>query len=73
MVDAPHQVPPITLEADGPLGAGSIKDGLSLADIGRILLKWKWLILACLLLSIVLGTCIRRPAFRCLKARRPSI
>jgi polysaccharide biosynthesis transport protein len=55
MVDAPHQVPPITVEAEGPLGAGSSKDGLSLPDIGRILFKWKWLILACLLLSIVLG------------------
>ena len=55
MVDAPHQVPPITVEAEGPLGASSAKDGLSLSDIGRILLKWKWLILACLLLSILLG------------------
>ena len=55
MVDAPHQVPPITVEAEGPLGANSAKDGLSLSDIGRILLKWKWLILACLLLSILLG------------------
>jgi polysaccharide biosynthesis transport protein len=55
MVDAPHQVPPITVEAEGPLGASSAKDGLSLSEIGRILLKWKWLILACLLLSIFLG------------------
>ncbi|HMJ22608.1 MAG TPA: exopolysaccharide transport family protein, partial [Terriglobales bacterium] len=55
MVDAPHQVPPIAVEAEGPLGAGSTKDGLSLADIGRILRKWKWLILTCLLLSILLG------------------
>jgi capsular exopolysaccharide synthesis family protein len=55
MVDAPHQVTPITVEAEGPLGASSAKDGLSLSDIGRILLKWKWLILACLLLSILLG------------------
>lgn len=55
MVDAPHQVPPITVEAEGPLGASSAKDGLSLSDIGRILLKWKWLILAGLLLSTLLG------------------
>jgi polysaccharide biosynthesis transport protein len=55
MVDAPHQVTPITVETEGPLGASSAKDGLSLSDIGRILLKWKWLILACLLLSIFLG------------------
>jgi succinoglycan biosynthesis transport protein ExoP len=55
MVDAPHQVPPITVEAEGPLGANSANDGLSLSDIGRILLKWKWLILACLLMSALLG------------------
>jgi capsular exopolysaccharide synthesis family protein len=54
-MDAPHQVPPITVEADGPLGASSIKDGLSLADIARILLKWKWLILASLLVCVFLG------------------
>lgn len=53
MVEAPHQISPIVVEAEGPLGTA--KDGLSLTDIGRILLKWKWLILACLLLSIVLG------------------
>jgi succinoglycan biosynthesis transport protein ExoP len=54
-MDAPHQVPPITVEAEGPLGASSIKDGLSLADIARILLKWKWLILASLLVCVFLG------------------
>ncbi len=36
-------------------GASSAKDGLSLSEIGRILLKWKWLILACLLVAIFLG------------------
>jgi capsular exopolysaccharide synthesis family protein len=55
MVDAPHQVAPITVETDGPLGSNSVKDGLSLSDIGRILLKWKWLILASLLACILLG------------------
>jgi succinoglycan biosynthesis transport protein ExoP len=55
MVDAPHQVAPITVEADGPLGPSSAKDGLSLTDIGRILLKWKWLILASLLVCVLLG------------------
>jgi polysaccharide biosynthesis transport protein len=55
MVDASHQVPPITVEADGPLGSSTAKDGLSLSDIGRILLKWKWLILACLLMCVLLG------------------
>jgi polysaccharide biosynthesis transport protein len=56
MVDASHQVvAPIAVEAEGPLGTSSARDGLSLSDIGRILLKWKWLILACLLISLVLG------------------
>ncbi|HEY3988382.1 MAG TPA: polysaccharide biosynthesis tyrosine autokinase [Acidobacteriaceae bacterium] len=55
MVDAPHQVSPITVESEGPLGSSSAKDGLSLSDIGRILLKWKWLIVACLLISLLLG------------------
>jgi succinoglycan biosynthesis transport protein ExoP len=55
MVDAPHQVAPITVETDGPLGPSSAKDGLSLSDIGRILLKWKWLILASLLVCVLLG------------------
>lgn len=55
MVEAPHPIAPITVDAEGPLGATSSKEGLSLADIGRILLKWKWLILACLLVSVVIG------------------
>ena len=55
MVDAPHQITPITAEAEGPLGALGGKEGLSLSDIGRILLKWKWLILAFLLIGIVAG------------------
>jgi succinoglycan biosynthesis transport protein ExoP len=55
MVDASHQVAPITVETDGPLASSAVREGLSLSDIGRILLKWKWLILACLLVSIVLG------------------
>jgi capsular exopolysaccharide synthesis family protein len=55
MVDAPHQIAPIGVEADGPLGPTSAKDGLSLSDIGRILLKWKWLVLASLLIGLVLG------------------
>jgi polysaccharide biosynthesis transport protein len=55
MVDAPHQVPPITVDAEGPLGGSSVKDGLSLSEIGRILLKWKWLVLGCLLVSLLLG------------------
>src|ERR1700753_1257925 len=55
MVDAPHHIAPIAVEAEGPLGPSSAKDGLSLADIGRILLKWKWLILASLLVCVLLG------------------
>src|SRR6201995_4898537 len=55
MVDAPHHIAPIAVEAEGPLGPSSAKDGLSLADIGRILLKWKWLMLACLLVGMLLG------------------
>jgi capsular exopolysaccharide synthesis family protein len=54
MVDVAHQIAPINADADGPLGQGS-REGLSLGDIGRILLKWKWLILACLLISLLLG------------------
>ena len=55
MVDASHQVPPIAVETDGPLASSAAREGLSLSDIGRILLKWKWLLLACLLISVVLG------------------
>jgi polysaccharide biosynthesis transport protein len=55
MVDASHQVPPIAVETDGPLASSAAREGLSLSDIGRILLKWKWLLLACLLVSVVLG------------------
>jgi succinoglycan biosynthesis transport protein ExoP len=55
MVDAPHHIAPIAVETEGPLAASSAKDGLSLADIGRILLKWKWLMLACLLVGMLLG------------------
>ena len=55
MVDVPHQGTPITVEAEGPLGSSSAKEGLSLADIGHILLKWKWLVLACLLFGLLLG------------------
>jgi polysaccharide biosynthesis transport protein len=55
MLDAPHQLAPITVEAEGPLAATATKEGLSLSDIGRILFKWKWLILASLLLGILLG------------------
>jgi succinoglycan biosynthesis transport protein ExoP len=54
MVDVQQQIAPINADADGPLGQGS-REGLSLADIGRILLKWKWLILACVLTSLLLG------------------
>ena len=55
MVDAPHQLAPITTETDGPIASSSVKDGLSLPDIGAILFKWKWLILACLLIAVLLG------------------
>jgi polysaccharide biosynthesis transport protein len=55
MVDAPHQVAPIALDTEGPLASSSVKDGLSLSDIGAILFKWKWLILACLLIGVLLG------------------
>ncbi len=55
MVDAAHQVAPIAVEAEGPLASASGKDGLSLSDIGAILLKWKWLVLGCLLVGLVLG------------------
>jgi polysaccharide biosynthesis transport protein len=55
MVDAPHQVAPIAVETDGPLGSSSVKEGLSLRDIGAILFKWKWLISACLLIGLLLG------------------
>ncbi|MFL6426996.1 MAG: GumC family protein [Acidobacteriaceae bacterium] len=55
MVDASHQVAPITVEAEGPLAAGGAKEGLSLSEIGRILFKWKWLVLAFLLVAILLG------------------
>jgi capsular polysaccharide biosynthesis protein len=55
MVDAPYQVAPIAVETEGPLASSSVKEGLSLSDIGAILLKWKWLILACLLIAVLLG------------------
>lgn len=55
MVDGPQHITPIGVEAEGPLGSTSVKEGLSLTDVGRILLKWKWLIVACLLLSLLLG------------------
>jgi capsular exopolysaccharide synthesis family protein len=55
MVDGSQQIAPITAEAEGPLSTGGAKDGLSLSEIGRILFKWKWLVLACLLLAILLG------------------
>jgi polysaccharide biosynthesis transport protein len=55
MVDAPHQIAPIAVETEGPLASVSGKDGLSLSDIGAILLKWKWLVLGCLLVGLVLG------------------
>lgn len=55
MVDAPHQVAPIAVETDGPLASSSVKEGLSLRDIGAILFKWKWLISACLLIGLLLG------------------
>lgn len=55
MVDSPHQVAPIAVETEGPLALASGKDGLSLSDIGAILLKWKWLVLGCLLIGFVLG------------------
>ena len=54
MLDVPQQIAPINADADGPLAQGS-REGLSLADIARILLKWKWLILACFLVSLLLG------------------
>lgn len=55
MVDVSHQMAPIGVEADGPLAPTGAREGLSLSDIGRILLKWKWLVLACLLVSILVG------------------
>jgi succinoglycan biosynthesis transport protein ExoP len=55
MVDVPHQIAPIAVEAEGPLASNSAKEGLSLSDIGAILLKWKWLIAACLLIAVLLG------------------
>ncbi len=55
MVDGPQHTAPIAVEAEGPLGSSSAKEGLSLADVGRILLKWKWLIIACFLVSVLLG------------------
>jgi polysaccharide biosynthesis transport protein len=55
MVDAPHQLAPIAAETEGPLASASVKDGLSLSDIGAILLKWKLLVLASLLIGLLLG------------------
>ena len=55
MVEGSQYTPPIAVESDGPLGPSSAHEGLSLAEVGRILLKWKWLILACVLISVFLG------------------
>lgn len=54
MLDTP-QLAQTTFDADHPLGPSGAKEGLSLTDIGRILLKWKWLILACLMIAGTLG------------------
>jgi len=55
MVDGSQHATPAGVETDGPLGPGAAHEGLSLADIGRVILKWKWLILACVIISLLLG------------------
>jgi succinoglycan biosynthesis transport protein ExoP len=55
MVDGSQHAAPAAAETDGPLGPGTAPEGLSLADIGRVILKWKWLILACFLVSLGIG------------------
>jgi polysaccharide biosynthesis transport protein len=55
MVDGIQHAPVAGAESDGPLGSTTAHEGLSLADIGRVVLKWKWLILACMIVSLLLG------------------
>ncbi len=46
MSDGLQYAPPLTIEGDSPLAPRAASDGLSLADMWRIILKRKWLILA---------------------------
>lgn len=55
MTDGPQQTTPLGVETEGPLGSAAAHEGLSLADIGRIILKWKWLILACVSIGLLVG------------------
>ncbi len=55
MVDGSHHTTPLGAETEGPLGSAGAHEGLSLADIGRVILKWKWMILACVVISLLLG------------------
>lgn len=55
MVDGPQHAVPLGGDSDGPLGSGTAQEGLSLADIGRVILKWKWLILASVVVSLAVG------------------
>ncbi len=55
MADVAHQGIPLGADPEGPLGPSAAAEGLSLADIGRVILKWKWLIVACVVVSLGLG------------------
>jgi succinoglycan biosynthesis transport protein ExoP len=64
MADGLQYSPPLSIETDSPLGPRSPQDGLSLSDVSRIVLKWKWLILALTVIGLFLGYTYSRTRIR---------
>ncbi len=68
LVDGTQYAPPLSFENETPLASRSSTEGLSLADIWRVIYKRKWVILALTVIGAVLGSIYSRTRVRLYEA-----
>src|ERR1700760_3951529 len=68
MAEGTQYSPPLSIETDSPLAPRSAHEGLTLSDLSRVILKWKWLILALVAIGTVLGYLYSRSQVRLYEA-----
>jgi succinoglycan biosynthesis transport protein ExoP len=68
MAEGSQYSPPLSIETDSPLAPRSAHEGLTLSDLSRVILKWKWLILALVAIGTVLGYLYSRAQVRLYEA-----
>ncbi len=68
LVDGTQYAPPLSFENETPLASRSSTEGLSLADIWRVIFKRKWVILALTVIGAVLGSIYSRTRVRLYEA-----